>query len=252
MDADPGQPERPPYAAAITEDLLMGYRRLRQGFMQSPMRYAVRGAPIVRLDHPEPAVILIRNGFAFRSSCLPDRRRAILDIVVPGDFVGLDHLVLAHPIEEITAASQVGYNAVTAANLRELLKNDRSINMHVLTTLAEGRWRTDRLIVSIGRFEAAVRICIMLLDVYDRLRRRELISRPIFNLPLTQEQMADHLGLTLIHVNRILRRLRQERIVAVDRGVVIIMDLDRLREIARGLPAPTEPSDMVDRENQPA
>ena len=63
-----------------------------------------------------------------------------------------------------------------------------------------------------------------------------------FNVPLTQEQMADHLGLTLVHVNRTLGRLREERIVLVDRQVVIIMDLDRLRDAARGLP---EPIDLI-------
>ena len=80
----------------------------------------------------------------------------------------------------------------------------------------------------------------MLLDLYERLRRHGLISRTTYNLPLTQEQMADHLGLTLVHVNRTLRRLREERIVLVDRQVVIIMDLDRLREFAHGLPQPAE------------
>jgi DNA-binding transcriptional regulator LsrR (DeoR family) len=81
---------------------------------------------------------------------------------------------------------------------------------------------------------------VLLLDLYDRLRRHGLISRMTYNLPLTQEQMADHLGLTLVHVNRTLRRLREERIVLVDRQVVIIMDLERLREFAQGLPQPAE------------
>ena len=52
---------------------------------------------------------------------------------------------------------------------------------------------------------------------------------------LTQEQVGGHLGLTLVHVNRTLRRLREERIVLVDRQVVVIMDLDRLGEFAHGL-----------------
>ena len=240
--------ERPRYAAAITEDLLAGSRRLRQVFLQTPTRFAVRDTPLVRLGDPEPSVILIRTGFAFRSCGLADGRRAILHIVTPGDFVGLDHLVLARPIEEITAASRVGYNALPAAQLRELLK-DPAINLEILTLIAEARWRSDRLAMSIGRLDAAARICVMLLDMYERLRHQGLISRMTFNLPLTQEQMADHLGLTLVHVNRTLRRLRGERIVLVDRQVVIIMDLERLREYAQGLPQPAElpePMPMTD------
>jgi CRP/FNR family transcriptional regulator, anaerobic regulatory protein len=232
-------PERPRYAAAIAEELLTGSRKLRSAFIYTPLRFAVRDAPLVRLDDPEPSVILIRSGFAFRFCGLADGRRAILHIVIPGDFVGLDHLVLARPIEEITAACRVGFNAVPAAKMRELLK-DPSINLSALALLAETRWRSDRLAMSIGRLDAQARICVMLLDMYQRLRRQGLISRMTFNLPLTQEQMADHLGLTLVHVNRTLRRLREERIVLVDRQVVIIMDLERMRDVAQGLPQPPE------------
>ena len=231
--------ERPRHAAAVTEDLLAGARGLERAFTGTPIRFAVRDTPLVRLGDPEPPIILIRSGFAFRSCGLPDGRRAILHIVTPGDYVGLDHLVLARPIEEVTAASRIGYNALPAAQLREMMK-DPAINLQVLALLAEMRWRSDRLATSIGRLDAAARICVMLLDVYERLRHHGLISRLTFNLPLTQEQMADHLGLTLVHVNRTLRRLREERIVLVDRQVVIIMDLDRLREFAQGLPQAAE------------
>ncbi len=81
---------------------------------------------------------------------------------------------------------------------------------------------------------------MLLLDIHDRLRHRGLINRPTFNLPLTQEQIADHLGLTLVHINRTLRRLREEKIVLVDRQVVIIQDIERLRELAQGLPQAAE------------
>src|ERR1041384_6398793 len=88
----------------------------------------------------------------------------------------------------------------------------------------------------IGRLDARARICVMLLDIYERLPRNGLNSGLTFNLPLTQEQIADHLGLTLVHVNRTLRRLREQRIVLIERQTVIILDLDRLRECAEGLP----------------
>src|SRR5438874_591667 len=232
-------PERPRYAAAVTEDLLLGSRRLRQAFLQTPIRFAGRDADLIRAGDSEPSVILIRSGFAFRSCELADGRRSILHILTPYDIVGLDHMVLARPVEEITAANRIGYHALRASQLRELMA-DRCIALQILALVAETRWRSDRLAASIGRLDAQARICVMLLDLYDRLRRHGLISRTTYNLPLTQEQMADHLGLTLVHVNRTLRRLREERIVLVDRQVVIIMDLGRLREFAQGLPQPAE------------
>jgi CRP/FNR family transcriptional regulator, anaerobic regulatory protein len=232
-------PERPRYAAAVTEELLTGSRRLRQAFLDTPLRFAGRDTLLARASEDETSVILIRNGFALRSCELADGRRVILHILTAGDIAGLDHTVLARPIEEITAASRVGYHTLRPSQVRELMA-DRCITLQVLALVAEARSRSDRLAAMIGRLDAQARICVMLLDLYERLRRRELISRTTYNLPLTQEQIADHLGLTLVHVNRTLRRLREERIVLVDRQVIIIMDFGRLREFAQGLPQPAE------------
>jgi CRP-like cAMP-binding protein len=231
--------ERPRFAAAATEELLLGGRRLRTAFLCTPIRFAGRNMPLTRAGAPEPAAILIRNGFALRSCAMSDGRRAILDILVPGDAGGLDHVVLARPIEDVTAACRVGYHELSGAALRDLM-DDRCVAMQVMALLAGARWRADRLAASIGRLDAQARFCVLLLDIYDRLRRQGLIGRPTFNLPLTQEQIADHLGLTLVHVNRTLRRLREEKLVLVDRQVVIIMDLARLRALAQGLPQPAE------------
>src|SRR5438132_1361002 len=219
---------RPAFAPAAVEDLLLGAQRLRQAFLQTPVRLAARDTALARAGDPEPAVFLLHSGFAYRSCALADGRRAILDILVPGDFTGLDHIVLGRPMEEITAADRVSYHALGAAAVRALI-GDPAIALRVLALIAEARWRGDRLAASLGRLDAHARICVMLLDIHERLHRRELINRPSFNLPFTQEQIADHLGLTLVHVNRTLRRLREEHLVLVDRQVVIITDLDRLR-----------------------
>jgi CRP/FNR family transcriptional regulator len=227
------QPTR--FAATATEDLLLGARRLRHAFLQTPIRNVGRDVPLVSAGDREPHVVLVRNGFAYRSCLLADGRRSILDVLVSGDIVGLDNIVLARSIEDITAAGRVGYNTLSAAVVRQLM-TDPCIALHLTALLAAARWRGDRLAASIGRLDAQARLCVMLLDIHDRLRRQGLIGRPTFNLPLTQEQIADHLGLTLVHINRTLRKLREEKVVLVDRQVVIILDLERMRSVAQGLP----------------
>jgi len=74
----------------------------------------------------------------------------------------------------------------------------------------------------------------MLIDLYDRLRRRRLIARSTFNLHLTQQQIGDHLNLTGAHVNRVLRWLSREDIALVKGYVVIIRDMPRLRKLVDG------------------
>jgi len=227
--------EPPRFSAATTEGLLTGGRALRHAFMQIAVRFAGRDMPLIRAGDRDAALVLIRSGFAFRSCVLADGRRSILQVLLSGDIGGLDNLVLARAGEDITAASRVGYHILPGSAVRDLLA-DRSVGMWLFALLAEARCRADRLAASIGRLDAQARICVLLLDIHDRLLRRGLINRPSFNLPLTQEQMADHLGLTLVHVNRTLRRLREERLVMLDRQVVVIQDVQRLRDIAQGLP----------------
>ena len=231
--------QRPRFAAAATEELLLGGRRLRAAFLQTQQRFAGRDTPLLRAGGAEPGAILIRSGFAYRGCGFPDGRRTILGILLSGDFAGLDNVVLARTMSDVYAANRVGYHMLGAAALRGLIV-DQCVSMFLMAQIAEARWRADRLAASIGRLDAHARICVLLLDIYDRLRHRGLINRATFNLPLTQEQLADHLGLTLVHVNRTLRRLREEKIVLVDRQVVIIQDIERLRALSQGLPQPAE------------
>ena len=226
----------PTYLPEVTEDLLTGGRLLRRAFLAMPYQSAPRDQPLFREDGAAP-LVMIHRGLAYRSCTLPNGRRAILDLLLPGDVGGLEHLVLRRRDEEIIAGgSVVGYRAITPTALRRLMA-ETAIALTVTGLLAEARRRLDRQLAMVARMHARERLIGMLLDIHDRLRRRELIARPTFNLPLTQEQIADYLGLTMVHVNRTLRQLREERLALIDRQVVIILDLPALREIVQGLPS---------------
>lgn len=222
----------PIHASAASEDLLAGAQLLRRAFLATPLHVADRDAVIVAA---EDSAILFHRGFAYRSFSMPDGRRSIVDILIPGDITGLDHAVLGRPNHETIAANKVGYRLLSSAEVRRLMTNPQ-IALRVLALAGETRWRTDRHMTAVTRFDARGRIAVLILGLYERLRRRELISRPTFNLPLTQEQLADHLGITMVHVSRTLRRMREERLVLVDRQVVIILDLEELRRAASGVP----------------
>jgi len=225
----------PSYAAAAVEDLLTGDRILRRAFLEQHYHSIGRQGIVFAGDGGAPPVILVQRGVAYRSATLPDGRRAILDLLLPGDFGGLDHAIFSHVNQELTAANALGYRAMKPSMLREMMSN-RAVGIRVAALMAETRWRMDRHLTAITRLDARERIGLFLLDIHDRLRRRDLISRPTFNLPLTQEQIADHLGMTMVHVNRTLRRLREDRLLLVANQVVIITDLDRLRAEISGMP----------------
>jgi hypothetical protein len=73
----------------------------------------------------------------------------------------------------------------------------------------------------------------MVLDFYTRLRRRSLITGCSYNLALTQVKIGYYLGLTVVHINRLLRSLREARIVNLEKHCVTILDLERLTSLAQ-------------------
>jgi CRP/FNR family transcriptional regulator len=224
----------PMCAPAASEDLLAGAELLCRAFLATPDLSAKRGMVIIRADAADPPSLLITHGAAYQSLTVPDGRRSIADIVLPADIVGADHGVLSRCGHEIVAASAVDYRLLTGPQMRELIRGPR-IALRVIALGAEARWRANNHLSAITRLDARGRIAWMVLDIFDRLRRKGLISQLNFSLPLTQDQIGDYLGLTVVHVSRTLQRMREERLVLVDRHVVIIRDLDSLRRVAAGL-----------------
>jgi len=74
---------------------------------------------------------------------------------------------------------------------------------------------------------------MMVLDFHARLWCRRLITGATYNLPLTQVQIGQYLGLTVVHVNRILQSLRAERILELEKHCLTVLDLDRLTSLAQ-------------------
>jgi DNA-binding transcriptional regulator LsrR (DeoR family) len=74
---------------------------------------------------------------------------------------------------------------------------------------------------------------MMVLDFYTRVHRRKLIASPVYNLPLTQIHIGSYLGLTVAHVNRMLRSLRDVQIVNLEKHCVTILNLERLMSLAQ-------------------
>ena len=74
---------------------------------------------------------------------------------------------------------------------------------------------------------------MMVLDFYKRLSSRRLITSMLYNLPLTQNQIGSYLGLTVVHVNRVLRSLRDESVVNLEKYCVTILNLEQLTKLAQ-------------------
>jgi len=202
-------------------------------FRQGGVGYFESGDTLVEAGELPRYVYQLRTGLAYQSCWFPDGRRAIVNIFAPGNVVGLEMILSLRASGTVTAAGPVKCFAVEAESFYRLMEN-REIALCFTSLLVEARRRSEELAARIARLEAPERVAAMLVDLYDRLRRRRLIARSTYNLYLTQQQIGDHLGLTGETVNRVLRWFAREDIALVERCVVIIRDMPRLRRLARG------------------
>jgi CRP/FNR family transcriptional regulator len=216
---------------ALYEDLAQGERELRRMFREAPSRIAPAGTVLIAPERPSQALYALHGGWACRIREWPDGRRIVPEIYVPGDLIGIEAALRTRPADEVVAIQPVTVQALDAEAVPGLLAR-RSTATYLAWLISEAQRRAERRADRLARFDAQERLAEMLVDLHERLRRRELVTAGSFNLHLTQQQIADHLGLTVVHVNRTLRLIREEKIAIVDKHVVMIRDMARLRQLA--------------------
>jgi CRP-like cAMP-binding protein len=203
----------------------LGQSKLRTILGSSPLR-TLKPGELLGAAGSSDNIYRLRAGWACQFHDWDNGQRVILDICLPGDIIGIDAGVYTRPLEILTLTAAT-VEAIPAEDLLELM-TDRSIALYIAFLFGQRQRRTDRLLTAISCLDARGRLAMMLLDFYKRLRRRKVISGLIYNLPLTQVQIGNYLGLTVVHINRVLGSLRGERIVDLEKHCVTILDLQRL------------------------
>lgn len=218
---------------ARTEALLQGRRRLAHAFLTGARLRCEPHAAIIRAGEHPTRTFRLHSGWAMRERLLAGGRRAILSVYLPGDVIGLDGLFAARPTDGVAALTPMICHALPLDDLARAMEQDPALALRIAHLLDRERRRAERQAVSNMRCDAEERLATFLLDLFDRLRGSELVTGLSFRLPLTQQQIGDCLGLTVVHVNRVLRHLREQGVVLAKRNTAVITDLDRLRRLAR-------------------
>jgi CRP/FNR family transcriptional regulator len=215
----------------LRDELALGRRKLSTVFGSSPPRLLEAGELLAGAASSN-RIYHLRAGWACQIRDLAIGRRAILDVYLPGDVIGIDTAVRTRPLEQILTLTPATVEAIPGEDALIELMADPPTALYITCLLGQRQRRMDRLLAAISCLEARGRLAIILLDFYKRQRQRKLISAPIYNLPLTQVQIGNYLGLTVVHINRVLRSLRAEQIVNVEKHSVTILDLERLALLA--------------------
>jgi CRP-like cAMP-binding protein len=191
-----------------------------------PHRYLVREG-----DHPHHACLLL-EGFAFRHKVLVDGSRSISAIHMKGDMVDLQNALLVTADHSVQALTRCSVAFIHRDEIRRLAFDFPSVGMAMwYDTLVDGSIFRE-WIANIARRDAASRLAHLLCEFGLRLEAIELGDRLSFELPMTQEQLADATGLTAVHINRTLMDLESRGLIARTKKFVAIADWKRIEDVA--------------------
>jgi CRP-like cAMP-binding protein len=211
--------------------LALGRQALRARFRDSPPR-VLGSREVLAAAGSRDAIYHLRAGWACQFLDLSSGRTAIVDVYLPGDVIGLDTVLGTRPLKEVLTLTSVTVEAIDTPDALIDLMACRSTALYILRLLGQRNRRADRLFAAISCLDAPGRLAAIILDFYTRLRRRRLITGLAYNLPLTQGQIGNYVGLAEVHVNRVLRSLREERIIQMEKHCMTILDIERLMQLA--------------------
>lgn len=171
-----------------------------------------------------PSIIL--SGWACRTRIFMDGRRQILSLLVPGDLIGV-----CRQSQPLAATGAIALTNVTLCPAPKARHAGGGLAEAYARSGALEEFYLFRQIARLGRMSAYERIADLLLEVSERLSAVMRAPPDRFPLPLTQETLADLLGLTSVHVNRMLQLFRRQGLLDIGGGIVHIRDLGRLIDL---------------------
>jgi CRP/FNR family transcriptional regulator len=194
------------------------------------------GDLLTQMGEAHEYVYVIEQGWLARSRTLEDGRRQIIVVFLAGDTCGIKTIFLRQQPDAIEALTPASARRIHYRDACELASREFSVSMHLAWQLARDERHLHNWNVRLGRGNAEERLAGLLLELRDRLQARGIGNGRRYPLPITQQHIADHVGLTVVHVNRVLRRFRELEMVSVRRGTMVFLDnVAELEALARPL-----------------
>lgn len=200
-------------------------------------RFLGRDSLIMREGEQVNRLMVVCSGWAMRNVTLSDGRRQILDFALPGDVVGLH--VDSNQVATCNVTALTGVE-IAEIDFQEIGRRTRSnpaigVGMNIFF-LREMSMLSDQ-VLRLGRMTAYERVCHLLLEIHYRQAETNSVGYDgSVDFPITQTLMADSLGLSVVHVNRQIMRLRRQGLVSLSRRTLIVHDLAALQEITEYRP----------------
>ncbi len=195
-------------------------------------RFFVAGRDLVHQGQSDQAAYILVSGWACSYKLLQDGQRQIVDFQIPGDFLGLRSVLLQISDHSVEPVTDIEVTEIQVKDLLGAFSKTPRLAAAVLWAASRDEAMVVEHLVGIGRRDAAERVAHFLLELEARLSLVGMGGKAGYDCPLSQYLLADALGLSAVHVNRVLRHLREAGMVTFRDGAVIFTDYDRLVEFA--------------------
>lgn len=190
-----------------------------------------RHVHLVRRNEATDRLFRIVEGWACQYRLLPDGRRQIISLFLPGDYCEAQWLLSGKANWPIVALTDLSFVEIPLDQMRAYLTQGGPEMAELLGAIARTLKNHETWIVNLGRMSATERICALLIDLFERLEPTGTVVANRYPLPLTQNDIADVVGISAVHANRVLQMLRGKGVIALETGRLEVLDPEELRRM---------------------
>ncbi len=201
------------------------------GFPSNPV-FRASGADIIIEGEFNSHAYVVTSGWVCSYKLLSDGGRQIVEFQVPGDFLGLQGVLLKSSVLSYQAVTPVRLIAIHVPTVVDAFAKVPQMLELVLRIVSREEAMVVEHLLDLGRRSAITRMAHFMLELGTRLKMIGLATDDGFECPLNQYLLADALGLTAVHVNRVLRQLRECKLLVFKDGYVQFLDRAALVEFA--------------------
>ena len=196
--------------------------------LQSGNRSICRGREIITEGRPCRTFFIVTAGVLIRYRVLRDGRRQVVSLVIPGDIAGVPGCFFENALYSVRTLTDAVVSPVPFARVLRLFHTHPQLAAKICWSFTYEAAIYAEHLITVARRSALERVAHFLLELLTRLQAINLADERSFWLPLTQELIADALGLSIPYVNRVLRSLRDDDLVTIKDKVVVIKDAEAL------------------------
>lgn len=183
----------------------------------------------------------VKDGYAMRYKLLRNGKRQILNVILPGDIVGLPGSFYERAVYSVTAISDLRMNVCSLEAYVQLCYRHPQYGLALTWIAVQEATTYAEHVIDVGRRTPVERLSHFLLELHARLKAVGRADKTRFTLPFSQEVIADVLGLSVPHLNRMMQQLRAEKLIADRERVVEFLDAGAMQTLAHYQPQALAP-----------